>query len=74
MYCPGIRGATTVEQNSREEILEATRELLHLLIQKNDLREEDIASAVFTVTDDLDAVHPPLAARSTAIGWSLIDV
>jgi chorismate mutase len=47
---------------------------LHLLIQKNDLRAEDIASAVFTVTDDLDAVHPPLAARSTAIGWSLIDV
>jgi len=69
IYCRGIRGATTVEQNSREEILEATRELLQLLIEKNDLRAEDIASAIFTVTDDLDAVYPALAARSTAIGW-----
>jgi chorismate mutase len=69
LYCRGIRGATTVEQNSREAILEATRELLQQLIQKNDLRAEDIASAIFTVTADLDAVYPALAARSPAIGW-----
>lgn len=39
------------------------------MIEKNDLRAEDIASAIFTVTDDLDAVHPALAARSKEIGW-----
>lgn len=39
------------------------------MIEKNDLRAEDIASAIFTVTDDLDAVHPALAARSKGIGW-----
>ena len=69
LYCRGIRGATTVERNNREEILAATKELLLLMIEKNDLHKEDLASAIFTVTDDLDAVHPALAARSKAIGW-----
>ena len=67
MYCRGIRGATTVERNDREEILAATTELLQLLIEKNDLRQEDIASAIFTVTDDLDAAFPAVAARK--LGW-----
>ena len=68
MYCRGIRGATTVEHNDREEILAATTELLQLLIRGNDLRPEDIASAIFTVTADLDAEFPALAARS--LGWT----
>jgi chorismate mutase len=68
MYCRGIRGATTVEQNDREEILTATKELLELIIEKNDLHKEDVASAIFTVTDDLDADFPALAAR--ALGWT----
>ncbi len=54
MYCRGIRGATTVEHNDREEILAATTELLQLLIRRNDLHAEDVASAIFTVTEDLD--------------------
>lgn len=68
MYCRGIRGATTVEQNSREEILAATTELLQLLIRKNELRAEDVASAIFTMTADLDAEFPALAARH--LGWT----
>ena len=68
MYCRGIRGATTVEQNDREEILTATRELLELLIAKNDLQKEDVASAIFSMTDDLDADFPALAARD--LGWT----
>ena len=68
MYCRGIRGATTVEQNDRAEILAATKELLELLIEKNDLHKEDVASAIFTVTDDLDADFPALAARD--LGWT----
>ncbi len=68
MYCRGIRGATTVEENSREEILTATTELLQLLIHKNELQTEDIASAIFTVTADLDAEFPALAARE--MGWT----
>ncbi len=68
MYCRGIRGATTVERNDREEILTATTELLQLLIERNELQTEDIASAIFTMTEDLNAEFPALAAR--AIGWT----
>ncbi len=68
IYCRGIRGATTVEYNNREEILTATTELLQLLIEKNALHPDTIASVIFTVTDDLDAEFPAVAARS--LGWT----
>ncbi|MBV9712764.1 MAG: chorismate mutase [Ktedonobacteraceae bacterium] len=68
MYCRGIRGATTVERNEREEILTATTELLQLLVLHNDLQTDDITSAIFTLTEDLDAEFPALAAR--ALGWT----
>jgi chorismate mutase len=67
MFCRGIRGATTVERNDREEILAATKELLELLVRQNELNVEDIASAIFTVTEDLDAEFPAAAARQ--LGW-----
>jgi chorismate mutase len=66
-YCRGIRGATTVKHNDREEILAATIELLKLLIEKNDLHPDNVASVIFTATDDLDAEFPAVAARS--LGW-----
>jgi chorismate mutase len=68
MYCRGIRGATTVERNEREEILAATSELLELMIRQNDLHSEDVTSAIFTVTEDLNAEFPALAARQ--LGWT----
>jgi len=69
MFCRGIRGATTVELNDREEMLAATRELLQLMIQSNDIQVDDVVSAIFTVTADLDATFPALAARSLP-GWA----
>lgn len=68
MACRGVRGATTVPANEREEILTATRQLLALLIRRNGIEREDIASVIFTVTKDLDAEFPALAARQ--LGWS----
>lgn len=68
IYCRGIRGATTVEHNNREEILSATTELLQLMIRHNDLQTEDIASAIFSLTEDLDAEFPAVAARG--LGWT----
>jgi chorismate mutase len=68
MYCRGIRGATTVEQNNREEILRATKELLQLLITKNNLQKDAIASAIFSTTPDLNAEFPAYAARE--LGWT----
>ena len=59
----GVRGATTVGRNDAAEIAERTRELLRLLVDANAMRPEDIASALFTVTEDLDAQFPTVAAR-----------
>lgn len=67
LFCRGIRGATTVEENTREAILAGTREMLLQIIASNDLQIEDIGSAVFTTTTDLNAEFPALAARG--IGW-----
>ncbi|MGD0205674.1 MAG: chorismate mutase [Dehalococcoidia bacterium] len=68
MLCRGIRGATTVEANSRETILEATAELLAAMVTANDIKPEDVVSAFFTTTPDLNAEFPALAARR--LGWN----
>jgi chorismate mutase len=63
----GVRGATTSDENSREAILQATRQLLALMIRQNGIDPRDVASAIFSVTVDLDAEFPALAARQ--LGW-----
>ncbi|TWU33747.1 chorismate mutase [Novipirellula artificiosorum] len=65
--CRGVRGATTVESDDRHQILNATRQLLALMIRQNEIDSADIASAQFTVTADLKAEFPALAARQ--LGW-----
>ena len=67
MACRGVRGATTVTADDRDEILLATRQLLALMIRQNEIDTEDLASAQFTVTKDLQAEFPALAARQ--LGW-----
>ncbi|HEY8838370.1 MAG TPA: chorismate mutase [Dehalococcoidia bacterium] len=66
--CRGIKGATTVERNTREDILAATTELLQLMVEHNDIDPDDVASALFTTTADLNAEFPAVAARR--IGWT----
>ena len=68
MPCRGIRGAITVESNSREAILTAARELLGEMIRSNAIKTEDVASANFTTTQDLNAEFPAVAARE--LGWT----
>lgn len=67
MSVRGIRGATTVEVNEPEPILEATAELLAELMRANGLQVDDVASAFFTTTRDLNAEFPAVAARR--MGW-----
>jgi chorismate mutase len=67
MPCRGVRGATSADTNSREDILRATRELLALMIRQNGIKSEDVASAIFSTTSDLNAEFPALAARQ--LGW-----
>ncbi len=64
----GVRGATTVERNDAEQIADRTRELLRLLVDANGIRSDEVASAIFTVTSDLDAAFPTVAARAIP-GW-----
>jgi chorismate mutase len=68
MLCRGIRGATTVDSNTPEAILNATAELLAAMVKANSIRPEDVASAIFTTTPDLNAEFPALAARR--LGWN----
>ena len=65
--CRGVRGATTVGENSAEAILAAPRQLLFTIIRHNQLDSRDVASAIFTSTIDLNAVFPATAARQ--LGW-----
>jgi chorismate mutase len=67
----GIRGAIVASGNQPESILSATRELLEAILTNNPkLDPVDIASAIFTVTDDLTSVYPAQAARQ--LGWTRV--
>jgi chorismate mutase len=66
----GVRGATTVSRNNRDEILEATRELLTLMLEANEIQTEDLASAWITTTSDVYAEFPAVAAR--LMGWTQV--
>lgn len=62
-----IRGATTVENNTREEILDATKEMIQEAINRNDLDEGDIISIIFTLTPDVTAAFPAAGVRELGI-------
>ena len=71
MAIRGIRGATTVEADEPDLILQATRDLLEAILAENEsMKPEDIGSAVFTVTEDLASTFPAQAARQ--MGWGLV--
>lgn len=67
----GIRGATTAAANTREAVLEATRELLEEMVAANQLDADDVASAWFTTSPDLIAEFPAVAARQY-LGWTTV--
>ena len=66
----GIRGATTVNTNTRLEVIEATQEMLSTILDKNKLSIDDIAAAIFTTTEDINSEFPAYAARM--LGWEYI--
>ncbi len=70
LMCRGVRGATTVPENTRDAILRETRRLLALMIHLNGIQAEDVASAILTTTPDLNAEFPALAARQ--LGWKQV--
>lgn len=73
MTTRGIRGAIVAPENTKEDILSATHDLLVEVLALNpDLEPEDIASIFFTVTPDLDNTFPALAVRK--FGWVLVPI
>ncbi len=62
-----LRGANSVESNTRESILGATALLMRELMERNELAAEQLVSCIFTVTEDLDAEFPAVAARQIGL-------
>jgi chorismate mutase len=62
-----LRGANTVRENRREAILAATDELMRELLERNALGHEALVSCIFTLTTDLDAEFPAVAARQMGL-------
>ena len=58
-----LRGAATVDANDGDQILAATETLIRAIMERNALAPEDVVSAIFTLTPDLDAEFPAVAAR-----------
>lgn len=71
MITKGIRGAITVKNNTKEDIKEATLELLQEITQKNNIDKNMISHVIFTLTSDLNADFPAKYARLD-FGWDNI--
>jgi chorismate mutase len=65
-----LRGATSVDRNDAEDIVEATTELMRAIMQRNNLVPQAVLSCVFTATNDLNAEFPAVAAR--AVGFDRV--
>lgn len=67
----GVRGAIDVSEDRSESILAATKELLSAILEANPtLHSEDLASGIFTTTEDLSDAYPAQAARE--MGWNAV--
>jgi chorismate mutase len=62
-----LRGATTLDVDSREEVLERTAEMLMRLLERNELSSDDIVSLLFTATEDIHSEFPAAAVRAAGI-------
>lgn len=63
-----LRGASSVERNDAEAILAATEALMREIMARNEIGPDDVVSCLFTLTDDLDAEFPAVAARNLGFG------
>ena len=70
MAVRAIRGAIQVDADDRDTILAGTAELVTEVISRNDLTTDDVISVIFTVTPDLTAAFPALAARK--LGFDMV--
>ncbi len=69
----GIRGATTVKQNTEEEITLETRKVVRSMVEANSVKPEDVSHIFFSTTSDLNASFPAKAIREIK-GWTFVPV
>jgi chorismate mutase len=67
MAVRAVRGATQVDADDRDQIRVATSELLTEVLARNEIRNEDLISIVFTATPDLHSEFPAIAARQMGL-------
>ena len=63
-----LRGATTIDADTEEQVHERVQALLREMLSRNDVDHEDIISIVFTATDDITSIFPAAAARAAGLG------
>lgn len=68
-----MRGAITVNQNTEEEIITATEELLKKIIEENQIQPDFVASVFISTTNDINATFPAKALRKFE-GWTYVPV
>ena len=66
----GVRGAIQVPQNEKGSIIASAEELMHALIESNQIRKENVSAVFFTVTPELNAAFP--AAVRSSLGWGMV--
>ena len=62
-----LRGATTLDADTRDQVIERTSELIQAVFTRNGVEHEDLVSLIFTATDDVRSEFPAAAARSIGI-------
>jgi chorismate mutase len=67
MKLVALRGANEVDGNTADAILRATDKLMREILERNDLGADDLVSCIFTLTPDLDAEFPAVAARQMGL-------
>lgn len=64
----GLRGATTVDADTEDEINDRVQELVRQMLGRNGIDKDDLVSIIFTATDDIHSVFPATAARALGLG------
>jgi chorismate mutase len=64
----GLRGATTVDADTVEQVTDRSQELMREIMTRNELSEDDIVSALFTTTADVTSIFPATAIREIGFG------
>ncbi|MFP5326907.1 MAG: chorismate mutase [Acidimicrobiia bacterium] len=63
-----LRGATTVDEDTKDQVTSRTKALVTAMLDRNDVSKDDLISIVFTATDDVHSMFPATAAREVGLG------